>query len=108
MGSRFTQVVLAMGAAIMLSGCKVSTHASNHFQHLTHTIEMDKSEMARVRVHMRAGELRIRGGSKDLLYGDFTYTSPDWKPEFHTQTSGFRSQIEVNQPVGSTIFGDHK
>jgi hypothetical protein len=71
-------------------------------EHETRSIELDKSEMARVELKMGAGELRVEGGSTKLMDADFTYDVPSWKPIVNYDTSSFRSKLTVEQPSGSS------
>ncbi len=100
--------VVACGLAA-LAGCNTEHgEASGPTEHATKIIEMDKSELARVHLKMGAGELKVRGGSKNLLEADFTYNIPSWKPEVKYEFASFRSRLDIEQPSGHSSSGDHR
>ena len=71
-------------------------------------IELDKAEIVKTRFQMGVGELLVRGGSAKLLEGDFTYSIPSWKPTVRYSSTGFRGNLDVEQPnsvkgVGTSI-----
>jgi N-terminal domain of toast_rack, DUF2154 len=70
-------------------------------EHETRSVELDKSEMARVNLTMGAGELRVDGGSPQLLDADFTYNIASWKPMLIDDSTGVRREIRVEQPKSS-------
>jgi hypothetical protein len=97
------QVLLASGVligAIVLGGCEVNGFHGGPTEHETKTIDLDKSEMARVDIKMGAGELQIDGGTPKLLDADFEYNIPSWKPIVKYDASSFRSQLRIEQPGG--------
>ncbi len=105
MGRSFL-VVFSFAALV---GCNLEHGAATGpTEHETKTIEMDKSELARVHVKMGAGELKVRGGSPNLLDADFTYNVPSWKPEVKYEFASFRSRLDIEQPSGKSISGDHR
>src|SRR5262245_50507680 len=94
------RAILAVAAAA-ISGCDVHMARTGPIEHETHSVDVDKSEMARIDVKMGVGELTIDGGSPKLLDVDFAYNVPSWKPIFREDTSSFRKQITIEQPRGS-------
>ena len=85
--------VLAVG----LAGCGANVMTAPT-QHETRTVELDKSEMARLELKMAAGELQIDGGSPHLVDADFTYNVPGWKPMLIDDSTGVRREIRIEQP----------
>ncbi len=84
----------------------------------TRSIPLDQSEEVRVDLRMGAGELRVHGGSDNLMDGRFTYNRLRLRPEISYNTGGFRGHLEVEEPghVGGSTrryewdlsFNDHK
>src|SRR6266851_4242378 len=89
-------------AAFAIGGCDINVHRTGPVEHETKSIDLDKSEMARVELKMGAGELRVEGGSPKLMDADFTYNIPSWKPVVRYNSSSFRAQLEIEQPRGSS------
>jgi len=92
--------LLAM-ATLVIAGCDVNMVHTGPDEHETQSIELDKSEMARVEIKMGVGELTVDGGSSKLLDADFTYNVASWKPVIRSDSSSFRKQITIEQPHGS-------
>ncbi len=90
----FAVLLLALG------GCDMVVDHAGPTVHDTQSIDLDKSEMARVEIKMGAGELELNGGSPKLLDADFTYNVAAWKPEVKYTSSGFRGQLTIEQPRG--------
>ncbi len=65
------------------------------------SVELDNSELVRVELKMGAGELNVRGGSSQLMDGEFTYNRPSSKPYINYNASGFRGTLRVEEPSGT-------
>jgi hypothetical protein len=94
------KTVLLAVAAIVLSGCVGNFEHGGSVQHETQSIDLDKSEMARVEIKLGAGELQVDGGSPKLMEADFEYNIASWKPIVRYDASSFRSQLYIEQPGG--------
>src|SRR5262245_54799348 len=92
------------GLLLVLGGCGFRPAATGPLTHGSKVIEMGKFEMARVELHMGAGELHIEGGSPKLLEANFDYNVPSWKPIVDANTSSFRADIKILQPSSSGSF----
>lgn len=86
--------------AIVLGGCVVNLDHGGAVQHDIQSIDLDKSEMARVSIKLGAGELQVDGGSPKLMDADFEYNIASWKPIVRYDASSFRSQLRIEQPGG--------
>jgi N-terminal domain of toast_rack, DUF2154 len=86
-------------AGLMLTGCKGNT-ATGVVRHDTRSVELDKSEMARINLKIGAGELQIEGGSPNLLDAEFSYNVPSWKPILIDDSTGVRREIRIEEPSG--------
>lgn len=94
------RTALVFAATIMLAGCVVNTDFGGPVQHLDKSIDLDKSEMARVEIKMGAGELRVEGGSVKLMDAGFDYNIASSKPVVHYNASSFRGELLIEQPGG--------
>ncbi len=94
-------------AALIITGCDINV-ATGPDQHETQSVDLDKSEMARVEVKMGVGELEIDGGASKLLDADFTYNVPSWKPIVTVDSSSFRKQVTIEQPRNTHTGGHTK
>jgi hypothetical protein len=94
------RTALIFAATIMLTGCVVSTDVGGPVQHFQKSIDLDKSEMARVEIKMGAGELKVQGGASKLLDANFDYNVESSKPVIHYNASSFRGELDIEQPSG--------
>jgi len=95
----------------MLWGCGDHEHVQRfETRHETRTLDLDKSEMLRVELHLGAGELQLSGGSPKLLEAEFTYENPAAKPLVDYHASSFRGDLRISQPsgIGHLNGGDYK
>ena len=83
-----------------ITACEINVETGPD-QHDSQSVDLDKSEMARVEIKMGVGELAVDGGSPKLLDADFDYNVKSWKPTVKVDTSSFRKQISIEQPSGS-------
>ncbi len=95
------RTALVAAAAVALGGCSFNVENTGPVEHLQKSIDLDKSEMARVELKMGAGELRVDGGSSKLMDADFEYNIPSWKPVIQYQASSFRGELSIEQPQNS-------
>ena len=94
------RTALVAPAFFVLSGCVVESDLDGPVQHFQKTIELDKTEMARVEIKMGAGELRVDGGSSKLMDADFDYNVSSSKPTVRYNSSSFRGEVTIEQPSG--------
>jgi hypothetical protein len=92
-------------AAFATCGCDINVEHTGPVEHETRSVELDKSEMARVEIKMGAGELTVDGGSPKLMDADFAYNIPSWRPVVKYTAAGFRGNLTVEQPHGSHSRG---
>jgi hypothetical protein len=94
------RTALVAVSVVALGGCTIKM-APGPIEHYQKSIALDKSEMSRVEVKMGAGELKIAGGSPQLMDADFEYDIPSWKPNVRYNASSFRGELVVEQPGNS-------
>ncbi len=88
-------------AALILGGCDEYKFAPGPIEHYQKSIELDKSEAARVQLKMGAGKMVVGGGSPRLMDADFEYDIPSWKPTVRYDATGFRGELLIEQPSSS-------
>lgn len=94
--------VLALG----LAACEMPTTSSGPEEHETRTVALNHTELARINLKMGAGELRVDGGSPELVEATFDYNVPAWKPMLIDDSTGVRREIRIEQP-SSTIHASN-
>jgi len=82
--------------AILLLGTGHATGAKLETE--SESVELAGAESVRVKIEMGAGELKVAGGSDELLSADFTYTIGACKPRIEYSVSGSRGFLIVEQP----------
>jgi hypothetical protein len=95
------RTALVAAATVALGGCAFNIENTGPVEHLQKSIDLDKSEMARVELKMGAGELRVEGGSSKLMDAEFDYNVPSWKPAVTYNASSFRGELLIEQPANS-------
>jgi hypothetical protein len=83
---------------VLMTGCYVESASNEPSHHETQSVPLDKAEMVKVDLKMGVGELRVQGGSTNLMDADFTYRSLSWKPIVRYDGGGFRGHLTVEQP----------
>ena len=94
------RTALLAAATLALAGCDANVDLGGPVQHLQKSIDLDKTEMARVEIKMGAGELQVDGGSPKLLDAGFDYNIDASKPVVHYEASSFRGELTIEQPSG--------
>ncbi len=69
------------------------------------SVELQGANKVRVELKMGVGELRLSGGAKKLLDGEFIYNIPTWKPEVKYEVRDQEGKLVVRQPSGSGPMG---
>ncbi|HEV2687841.1 MAG TPA: toast rack family protein [Bryobacteraceae bacterium] len=105
------QYVLAPVATVSLltlAACAIDLEPVGPTRTETRSIDLDKSELARVLLKMGAGEMHVRGGSPKLMEAEFTFNRPNLKPDVHYDASGFRSNLVIEEPSNVHHGGNSK
>jgi|SRR5579864_779620 len=93
--------VLAAATAVSLltlAGCAEDWGPPGPTRTETRSVDLDNSELVRAELKMGAGELRVRGGSSQLMDGEFSFNRPLMRPNVHYDSSGFRGHLLVEEP----------
>jgi hypothetical protein len=64
------------------------------------SVEVGKAKNVDVRLKVGVGQLRLSGGAKKLLEGEFVYNVARWKPEIKYEVAGDYGKLVVRQPEG--------
>jgi hypothetical protein len=94
----------------MLLGVAACTILSNAptgpLQTETKDVKLGDAKSVRVEIKMGAGELKVGGGARDLLNGEFTYNAAAWKPLVEYAVHGSEGLLTVQQPRHVGSLGD--
>jgi hypothetical protein len=92
---------IALAAATLaLGACSINVDHTGPAQHFFKSIDLDKSEMARIEIKMGAGELWVDAGSPKLMDADFEFNVASSKPVVRYDASSFRGTLLIEQPSG--------
>lgn len=94
---------LAASAALalpvfLLASCEYRTAETGPMRDEPVSLDLGAAERARVRLNLGTGELILRGGSSQLLSGNFEYNVPAWKPTVTYDISGSEASVSIGQP----------
>lgn len=104
--------ILRLGAILVAALSAVACNISGdvpvgELQTETHSVKLGDAKSAQVEIHMGAGEVRLAGGAKDLLEGDFAYNIESWKPQIEYHVTGGRGWLTIRQPeVHHALIGN--
>lgn len=73
------------------------------------SVPLGAARSVHAHLQMAAGELRISGGSTQLVDGSITYNVPEWKPDLSYSVNGDEGDLMVMQPEShENTFGGVK
>src|SRR3984885_891012 len=87
---------LLIAEALCLAGC--SFQRAGPVPHDSQSIELDNSELVRVKLDMGAGILKVAGGTGKLAAADFTYSVAAWKPDVRYSSAAGHGDLTISQP----------
>ncbi len=61
----------------------------------TESVPLEPVEVVHTEIHMPAGELRVSGGTADLMDGEFIVTSENLEPTVHYESSGVQGHVVI-------------
>jgi hypothetical protein len=97
--------LLTVPSLLLLASCNIE-HDAGPTQYESRTVEAAGAESVHVSLRMGAGEMRVTDGAQQLARADFSYNVPAWKPEVRYSKSGSSGTLTIEQPKGSTHFGN--
>jgi hypothetical protein len=74
-------------------------------RHQAESVDRQGAELVRVRIQMRAGELKLAGGAGKLLEADFDYSEAEGSPEVAYDVAGNQGRLSVRQASAGVHFG---
>ena len=90
---------------LLLAGCTIDTRrdsaSTGPARTETLSVERDKSELLRVNLNMKAGELRLSGGASKFLEGTATYNDEGAKPIVKYVSGAGAGHLSIEQPSGA-------
>jgi len=95
---------LVLAGALCWTGCGME-HAGPE-QLYSQAIERDRSETVGVDLDMKAGTLRVAGGTDKLASADFHYNIASWKPDVRYNSASGRGSLTITQPDSGTLSGN--
>jgi hypothetical protein len=96
-------IAFILAAAVTAGACHAIPRES---QTLSRSVELDKAESVNVELKMGAGELTVGGDAAKLFDGRFRFNVPSWEPVVDYQGGGTRASLRVEQPSGSSSWGN--
>ncbi len=85
---------------LLSSGCEIDLGRQGPPKTEPVAVELGKTEMARVELRMKVGELKLTGDAANskLIEGDLRYLDPE-KPVVRSDSSSFRTTVSIDQPT---------
>jgi hypothetical protein len=62
------------------------------------TVDLDSATSANIQIEFPAGELKVQGGTSNLMDASFRYNVDDWQPQVNYSESGTQGELVVSQP----------
>jgi len=98
-GETFAFLVLL----VLLAAAFARGHADSRLFHDTKTVEPGHATAVRASVEMSSGDLKISGGSANLLDAAFDYNERDGKPQVSYDESGSSGHLSIIDPSSRGI-----
>jgi len=95
-------------AVTVLCGCTIEGDrvSTGEMRHESKTVAVGAAQSVRVNVRMKAGELKVAGGSPQLMDATFDYNVAEWKPQVDYDVRGSVGNLEVEQPGSGSSHGN--
>lgn len=105
MTSKQLYVLPVVALLTVVAGCGDRNEPVGPEEHESRSVDLDNAERVRAMIKMAFGELTVRGGSKQLLDADFTYTGAALKPDVQYRAVGGGGDLTVETRAGSPTGG---
>ena len=92
----FSAVILC--ALVALSSCDSRMREAGPSQTTNIALNKDAVNHANVELDMKAGELRVNGGTDRLIHGTFEFNVDSYKPKVRSDIDGSHAAITIEQP----------
>jgi hypothetical protein len=93
---RLTLVASALWLAAV--GCGLLTTSFTDVKTESQSVSMNSATSANVKIDFPAGELKVQGGTNNLMDAHFRYNVADWQPQVKYTENGTLGELLVNQP----------
>jgi N-terminal domain of toast_rack, DUF2154 len=102
-------VPAAMIGLLGASGCIDGVGHSGRMEHDSQVVKLGAAKAVSVELKMGSGELKIRGGSANLVDGQFGYHVSSGKPSVDYHESGDHGSLTIEEPGGkhNNTFGNN-
>jgi hypothetical protein len=100
------KIALGLAGAVLLSltiGCNVDRGPT---QTANEQIDAGKAESVRAEINMGAGELRVEGGSSNLMAASFRYSERIGRPVVRYEVTGAHGNLTVESPKNGSSSGN--
>lgn len=104
----FFGALLVVASALIWVGCDFDQGPNGPLQNEPFSLERGSVERANIELDMRAGEMRLRGGSSKLIEGTFEYNVPDWKPQVQNSVNDSHATVTIRQPEHLNVGGNKR
>jgi hypothetical protein len=100
--------LVIISACVLVLGCAGACVPVGDMQQETQSVSLENIDSASIYLDVNAGEVNVRGGTKELLEGEFSYNVERWKPQLTYEVVAGQAKLTVNQastkgiPAGNT------
>jgi hypothetical protein len=85
-------------AVLLVAGCYMPSPKTGKTRTMSNQVELGDAGKVVLDINMGVGELRLAGGSENLLDARFEYNIPSWKPEVEYEVKEGTGMLDVSQP----------
>jgi len=108
---RFVYAGLALWFALI--GCSLlNTTSVGAVKTESQTVDLDSATLANIQIEFSAGELKVQGGTSNLMDASFRYNADDWQPQVNYSENSTQGDLRVSQeendrvPVGGGLINE--
>ncbi|HEY7208981.1 MAG TPA: toast rack family protein [Bryobacteraceae bacterium] len=92
---------------ILLAGCNFDTSPPGPTRETSVHVDISNTDRANVDLDMAAGEMKLRGGAKELIEGRSEFNVPAWEPKVDISRNGSHAVVRISQPHEAHL-GSHR
>jgi hypothetical protein len=91
----FLPAILLIALMIVINACTINHFQVGSLETVTKNIELGKADTLRAEIRMGVGELRISGGTEDLMQAEFNFNVDELEPDFSFDNSGTEGELLI-------------